>query len=322
MDISNIEISFELGSAIVVTVSLAGLLAYFNRDKLAQFIKGTAVKIRIPFIGIEVEVEKLLELRRKMEHAGIREVSEGDADSSKQLLPESVDLSARDIVLESWGSLKQIVYDAAAHQKIDLTPATKTPEAVDRLVREKKIPEDAAEAIISLYDEGKNVADSPGKLNRAYASLYRELSESLVDWIMDNVIITKRPKKADIVPSRITTVSRDDSNFPPPRAGHAAATLVGLTGPMQGQHFPVDREIYRIGADSANHLPIRHDKFVSGKHAYLVYKTGNLFLYDQHSRNGTFLNNNRLKSGVPLTIYPGDIVKVGNSEFRVSDVRG
>ena len=320
MDISNIEMSFELGASIVVTISLAGLLAYFNREKLAKLFEGAALRIRIPFFGIEVEVEKLLELQGKLEKAGVSEANVDDAAASvQQPQLEYADLTARDIVLESWGSLKQIVYDASAHRNIHLTPVTKTPEAVDRLVHKELIPKEIAESLISLYDEGKKVADSPGKLNKSYASLYKELAERLVDWIMVNVIITKKPEKEEGL--RPTRISKDYSSFPPPRSGHAAATLVGLKGPMRGQHFPIDKEIYRIGADLANNLPIKHDKFVSGKHAYLVYKTGSLFLYDEHSRNGTFLNNNRVKD-TALKVRQGDLIRIGDSTFEVSQALG
>jgi pSer/pThr/pTyr-binding forkhead associated (FHA) protein len=104
--------------------------------------------------------------------------------------------------------------------------------------------------------------------------------------------------------------------FPVPTAGQPIAMLRGLTGPVEGQQHAVDKEIYSIGASAANDLSIGDDEYISGEHAYLRYEKGSLFIFDKASRNGTFVNDDKVtQTGVVLRA--GDRIKVGMSTFEV-----
>ncbi len=97
------------------------------------------------------------------------------------------------------------------------------------------------------------------------------------------------------------------------------ATLVAIRGPLQGQQFAVDTEAFHIGAASDNNLAIRDDDYVSGHHALLWYERGRLSIADQHSKNGTFVNGDRL-DGVPMVVSVGDQICMGHSTFEVTHV--
>jgi Mg-chelatase subunit ChlD len=117
-----------------------------------------------------------------------------------------------------------------------------------------------------------------------------------------------------IPPHRATTVIVQ--YFPVPTVGQPAAMLRGVTGPVEGQQHAVDKEIYSIGASAANDLSIGDDEYISGEHAYLRYEKGSLFVFDKASRNGTFVNDDKVtQTGVVLR--PGDRVKLGMSTFEV-----
>jgi Mg-chelatase subunit ChlD len=104
--------------------------------------------------------------------------------------------------------------------------------------------------------------------------------------------------------------------FPVPMAGQPTAMLRGVTGPVEGQQHAVDKEIYSIGASAANDLSIGDDEYISGEHAYLRYEKGSLFIFDKASRNGTFVNDDKVtQTGVVLR--PGDRIKLGTCTFEV-----
>jgi hypothetical protein len=96
------------------------------------------------------------------------------------------------------------------------------------------------------------------------------------------------------------------------------AKLVGISGAMQGQQFPVDTEIFRIGAASANALIIKGDSYVSRFHAFLRCEKNSISIADQGSTNGTFVNGKRL-GDAPMTVNAGDQIGVGHSLFAVAD---
>jgi pSer/pThr/pTyr-binding forkhead associated (FHA) protein len=72
-----------------------------------------------------------------------------------------------------------------------------------------------------------------------------------------------------------------------------------------------------MGRGSNNDLRIAADDSVSGDHAYLRYEKGGLFLSDQGSLNGTFLNEQRI-SGTPVMVRQGDRIRLGESVFEVT----
>ena len=74
-----------------------------------------------------------------------------------------------------------------------------------------------------------------------------------------------------------------------------------LTAPgMPAQKFLLDRPVTTIGRSSMNDLPVS-DKMLSRQHARIVREGGGgLTVEDLGSRNGTFLNGERLVSVQPL----------------------
>ena len=94
------------------------------------------------------------------------------------------------------------------------------------------------------------------------------------------------------------------------------AILAGISGPVQGEKFPVDREIFHIGAAPDSNLIIKHDDYVSSHHACLHYRQGALSIVDQRSKNGTFVNDNRLRDA-PLIVKAGDKIQMGKSIVEV-----
>lgn len=104
--------------------------------------------------------------------------------------------------------------------------------------------------------------------------------------------------------------------FPAPGPGRPTAILVCVAGKMQNRQFPIEKEMFRIGANSHNDLCIPDDEYVSGDHAYLRYEKGSLLIYDERSRNGTFVNGQRV-SGAARALMQADHIKIGNSMFEV-----
>jgi hypothetical protein len=114
-------------------------------------------------------------------------------------------------------------------------------------------------------------------------------------------------------PRRLTKVGGD---FPPPGPNRPAAVLDGIGGVIQGQRYDVDTEVFNIGAAVNNDLVITGDEYISAHHAYLRYEKGSLFILDMGSRNGTFVNGERL-AGATQVLMPGDLIKIGGCTFVV-----
>lgn len=104
---------------------------------------------------------------------------------------------------------------------------------------------------------------------------------------------------------------RLDPQARPPEDAAAAMTdpaHVTIVSSEQGEH------VITIGRDESNHIVV-DDLTVSRNHASVSRTADGLVVEDLASRNGTFVNGQRVRSA---TIVDDDVVSVGHSRFRVA----
>jgi hypothetical protein len=145
-----------------------------------------------------------------------------------------------------------------------------------------------------------------------------------VDMSPSDIFVDPSPPKHthyQIIPPASERRTQVSGYFPGPGPGQPAAILVGVSGVAKGRRYSVERDFFRFGADPDNDVLLGDDEYVSSHHAHLRYEKGSLLLADQGSRNGTFLNDQRVGE-VPLVISPGDHIRVGDSTFEVMAAPG
>jgi serine phosphatase RsbU (regulator of sigma subunit)/pSer/pThr/pTyr-binding forkhead associated (FHA) protein len=89
-------------------------------------------------------------------------------------------------------------------------------------------------------------------------------------------------------------------------------------GPEEGKVYYLNKEVMILGRQAACDIVIPVTS-VSREHAKITRADGEFYLYDNESRNGTYLNNNRMDtklSEVPLK--NGDRIRICDVEFTVS----
>jgi len=98
------------------------------------------------------------------------------------------------------------------------------------------------------------------------------------------------------------------------------AELIVITGPAADRRIEVgaDRRLV-IGRDDGCNL-VLDDSKVSRRHAYLQEVDGAVEVGDLGSSNGTFVNGRRIER--PVTLAPGDSLRIGGSTLRIETVAG
>lgn len=77
--------------------------------------------------------------------------------------------------------------------------------------------------------------------------------------------------------------------------------------------------LYHIGRDKANNEIYIIDESVSSTHAQiLIDENADLIIIDLSSKNGVFVNSNKVES--PLKLENGDVIKLGNFSFTKQDL--
>lgn len=266
--------------------------------------------------GHAFQIEFGQQIRKAKARAkGIEEtVAASRAMPVPNLVREAGKQAARDIVLAAWGALQQVVYDACTASKMPLTPATRIPEAIRRLGNANAINAEIAYLLEVLHNLGQKLADDPVLVPlEDDARGYKELADVVVDWMMLSILA--RGNVEGPPPRRPTVVG---GHLPPSRPGQRVALLIGIGGPVRGQQFSIAQAYYRIGSNADNDLRITGDDYVSHHHASLRYEKGTLFLCDDGSRNGSFLNETPV-TRTPVIVRQGDNLRLGASVFQVAE---
>jgi pSer/pThr/pTyr-binding forkhead associated (FHA) protein len=89
--------------------------------------------------------------------------------------------------------------------------------------------------------------------------------------------------------------------------------LTFLTGPKAGERFTVDAERVSIGRLSECDLELNQPN-VSRQHAAIKRAGGRIFIVDNRSGNGTFVNGKRITR---VELQDGDEVRIGDHTMRV-----
>ncbi|MHC4416282.1 MAG: FHA domain-containing protein [Planctomycetota bacterium] len=95
------------------------------------------------------------------------------------------------------------------------------------------------------------------------------------------------------------------------------ASILVVSGPSEGAYYPLGERTVVIGRDEGCSVQIVDD-LVSRRHAQIQLdrERGIYHALDLASANGTFINDRRIGSDVPLA--DGDVIRVGDTEVMFS----
>lgn len=121
------------------------------------------------------------------------------------------------------------------------------------------------------------------------------------------------------------TVAMDPSEYMPatlaqPRPGYWG-TFVGVRGVLEGREVPIDETGFVIGRDHTLAQLVISDPRVSKKHCWVGVRGGEVWVIDQGSTNGTYVNEVNAGRITERRLNRGDVVIVSEDvarfEFRL-----
>jgi pSer/pThr/pTyr-binding forkhead associated (FHA) protein len=88
--------------------------------------------------------------------------------------------------------------------------------------------------------------------------------------------------------------------------------LYVIDGTEEGQSFDIGRDAVFVGRSSENEIQMR-DKAVSRRHLKIQRRGQRFLITDLDSRNGTYVNGERIASGIEHDVAEGEAITVGMS---------
>lgn len=90
-----------------------------------------------------------------------------------------------------------------------------------------------------------------------------------------------------------------------------------ITSQAEGlREIPLERSRITVGRDPKNAVSI-NETFISARHAIITREEDTFFLQDCESRNGTFINGEKL-GGERVEFEVGDIIRFGSIKLEVA----
>lgn len=99
------------------------------------------------------------------------------------------------------------------------------------------------------------------------------------------------------------------------KAKEQDACLIIIRGTPQGHRFFLTAMEMTIGRDPTADITLS-DPSVSRKHAKIIKKDGKVYLKDNESQNGTFVNDVRVPKGQETRLEKEDMIKLGSSILK------
>jgi pSer/pThr/pTyr-binding forkhead associated (FHA) protein len=93
-------------------------------------------------------------------------------------------------------------------------------------------------------------------------------------------------------------------------------TLKGIAGEFQGNTLPLKGPMMTVGRTHQNHIVIP-DTNISRHHATFFVDNDHLFIQDEKSRNGIFLNDKKIEAGMKVSLRHNDRVMIGPHGFVI-----
>lgn len=305
MDFNNMIADNIPSITIVVLLIVVVTVIFTQRKRLGRFVfKAWGLTFEWNFF--ELKVDEVI--FKKLESAGINiEYNENEYSRSD----ESDSLSNPDAVIESLTPLSQVIRTLASERNIAVREAVDILAIVETLVDFGILPAPVAGVVRVLFELGKEVRNRrKAKIDLASKRKYERVIAIIIKIINELIQIPDTPP-------RKTQVGDAVSGFARPEPSRPAAVLHCLSGAFQGQRFPIDKSVFKLGANINNDLVIPNDEYISGNHTHISYDQGNLLLFDDASRNGTFLNGDRLNNS-PRMLKLGDKIRLGGYTFELT----
>ena len=101
-------------------------------------------------------------------------------------------------------------------------------------------------------------------------------------------------------------------------SGKLVGWLVSFTWDKAGQDFRLREGKNLIGRDpSAGEIAIPQDSRMSNLHATLIYRNGRFLIGDEHSMNGTFVNDKDVSEVQLYELQNNDLITLGDTQFKL-----
>lgn len=92
-------------------------------------------------------------------------------------------------------------------------------------------------------------------------------------------------------------------------------TIPHLIVKANGKRIDINANVFKLGRDTQQNNYVVNNLAVGRIHALIITNNSGVYLQDNRSTNGTFVNDQRLNKGASVQLFNNDIISLANEEF-------
>lgn len=176
-----------------------------------------------------------------------------------------------------------------------------------------KNPADRYDSVLALRDAFEHARIEMGRDESPLQTTARDLRDVVNSQILP--LLHQQPPQP---PPRLPVQSQPVLPPPKPPSPPRGPYLLGRSGEFVGQIIPIPKNEFTIGRNSTMQLCVQ-ELSVSRVHAHLIRTRRGVYIQDDNSAVGTWVNNEHIPPSVPFLLRNGDVIRLGYAqlfEFR------
>ncbi len=84
-----------------------------------------------------------------------------------------------------------------------------------------------------------------------------------------------------------------------------------------GERIPINKDVFYIGRDAGfNDYVINDNRYIGHCHCHLITRNGEYYIADDHSKNHTSVDGERIPAGVEIKLRHGQKISLADEEFE------
>lgn len=88
-----------------------------------------------------------------------------------------------------------------------------------------------------------------------------------------------------------------------------------ITRVKTSEKVSINKKVFRIGTAASSDFVIKDNRTISRNHLEIRFVDGKIFVFDERSTNGTYLNGTLLDKKTMYEIHSGDKIRLSNEDF-------
>lgn len=216
-------------------------------------------------------------------------------------------------------NLFSILYDILFQVKIDPNENLKEINLLNDSLRNMQYfsPLDIQECILKIYPSVYNQIKRESGIKKQEFTIKKDLNETTILDEEETTILEDEAYETTLLNDFEETTLLDNNFEETTLLKNETIKNFHIIRLKTFEIITINKPLFKIGKDAMEVDCFIDNPVISRKHAHIIFDNNIIYLRDNNSTNGTFINGEKIKGDFEVQVNEGDIITLGNEDFEV-----